>query len=92
VDCSNPRFEEQIEQVETILEELDLGEKPRLLIFNKSDLLSQLKKSDPLTFMKVRQLSRRLQAISISAADRKSLEPLIEELQRRFWPDEITHL
>jgi GTP-binding protein HflX len=92
VDCSNPRFEEQIEQVETILEELDLGEKPRLLIFNKSDLLSQLKKSDPLTFMKVRQVSRRLQAISISAADRKSLEPLIEELQRRFWPDEITPL
>ena len=92
VDCSNPRFEEQIEQVEAILEELDLGEKPRLLIFNKSDLFSQLKKSDPLTFMKVRQVSRRLQAISISAADRKSLEPLIEELQRRFWPDEITPL
>jgi GTP-binding protein HflX len=92
VDCSNPRFEEQIEQVETILGELDLGEKPRLLVFNKSDLLSQLKKSDPLTFMKVRQVSRRLQAISISAADRKSLEPLIDELQRRFWPDEITLL
>lgn len=92
VDCSNPRFEEQIEQVENILEELDLGEKARLLVFNKSDLLSQLKKSDPLTFMKVRQVSRRLQAISISAADRKSMEPLIEELQRRFWPDEITPL
>ena len=40
--------------------------------------------------MKVRQVSRRLQAISISAADRKSMEPLIEELQRRFWPEEIT--
>lgn len=92
VDCSNPRFEEQIGQVETILTELELGEKPRLLVFNKSDLLSQLKKSDPLTFMKVRQVSRRLQAISISAADRKSMEPLIEELQRRFWPDEITPL
>jgi len=90
VDCSNPRFEEQIGQVETILAELELGEKPRLLVFNKSDLLSQLKKSDPLTFMKVRQVSRRLQAISISAADRKSMEPLIEELQRRFWPEEIT--
>ncbi|ABQ25111.1 GTPase HflX [Geotalea uraniireducens] len=88
VDCSNPRFEEQIGQVETILAELDLGEKARLLVFNKSDLLSQLKKSDPLTFMKVRQVFRRLQAISISAADRKSMEPLIEELQRRFWPDE----
>lgn len=92
VDCSNPRFEEQIGQVENILAELELGEKPRLLVFNKSDLLSQLKKSDPLTFMKIRQVSRRLQAISISAADRKSMEPLIEELQRRFWPEEITPL
>lgn len=92
VDCSNPRFEEQIGQVENILAELELGEKPRLLVFNKSDLLSQLKKSDPLTFMKVRQVSRRLQAISISAADRKSMEPLIEELQRRFWPEEIPPL
>lgn len=92
VDCSNPRFEEQIEQVETILAELELADKPRLLVFNKSDLLSQLKKSDPRTFMKVRQVSRRLQAISISAADRKSMEPLIAELQRRFWPDEITPL
>ena len=80
------------DSVEVYIEELDLGEKPRLLVFNKSDLLSQLKKSDPLTFMKVRQISRRLRAISISAADRKSLEPLIEELQRRFWPDEITPL
>ena len=25
VDCSNPRFEEQIRQVEEILDELDLG-------------------------------------------------------------------
>ncbi len=92
VDCSNPRFEEQIGQVETILAELELGEKPRLLVFNKSDLLSQLKKSDPLTFMKVRQVSRRLQAISISATDRECMEPLIEKLQQRFWREEITSL
>ncbi len=88
VDCSNPRFEEQISQVESILEELDLGEKPMLLVFNKADLLDNMKKNDPLTFIKVRQVSRRLKAISISAADRKSLEPLINELQHRFWTDE----
>ena len=89
VDCSNPRFEEQIGQVETILAELDLADKPRLLVFNKSDLLPEMKKVDPLTFMKVRQVARRFQAVAIAATDRKSMEPLIEELQRRFWPDEI---
>jgi GTP-binding protein HflX len=90
VDCANPRFEEQISQVAAILTELELADKPRLLVFNKSDLLPPLKKNDPLAFMKVRKLAHQLQAISISAADRKSLEPLIQEMQRRFWPEEET--
>jgi GTPase len=87
VDCSHPRFEEHINQVNTILEELELAQKPTLLVFNKADLLPQMKKSDPLSFMKVRQLTRRYNAITISATDRKSLEPLMKELQQRFWHD-----
>ena len=88
VDCTNPRFEEQIEQVEEILSELDLSVKPRLLVFNKIDLLPALKKNDPLSFMKVRQLSRRYGAISVSAMDADSLLPLLGEMEKRFWPDE----
>ena len=88
VDCTNPRFEEQIEQVEEILSELDLSVKPRLLVFNKMDLLPALKKKDPLSFMKVRQLSRRYGAISVSAVDAGSLLPLLGEMEKRFWPDE----
>ncbi|GAW66905.1 GTP-binding protein HflX [Geoanaerobacter pelophilus] len=87
VDCSNPRFEEQIVQVDAILTELELSQKPKLLVFNKADLLPELKKGDPLAFMKVRQVGRRYGAITISAADRKSLEPLLKELQQRFWHD-----
>ncbi|WP_136525853.1 GTPase HflX [Geomonas ferrireducens] len=87
VDCSNPRMEEQINQVNTILAELELSQKPMLLVFNKMDLLPELKKGDPLAFMKVRQLTRKYGAITISAADRKSLEPLMKELQHRFWHD-----
>lgn len=87
VDCSNPRFEEQISEVDAILAELELAQKPRLLVFNKADLLPQLKKGDPLAFMKVRQLTRKYGAITISASDRKSLEPLMKELQHRFWHD-----
>jgi GTP-binding protein HflX len=85
VDCSSPRFEEQISQVETILGELELGEKPRLLVFNKADLLAEMKSLDPLAFMKASHLSRRYGAITISARDEKSLEPLLAQMERRFW-------
>jgi GTP-binding protein HflX len=88
VDCSNPRFEEQISQVEEILGELELSTKPRLLVFNKSDLLPGLKKNDPLAFMKVKQFARRFGAIPVSAMDAPSLSPLIAEMERRFWPGE----
>jgi GTP-binding protein HflX len=87
VDCSNPRFAEQIAQVTAILEELGLGEKPRLLVFNKSDLLAPLKKLDPLAFMKVRQLARTSGAISVAATDKLSLQPLLTEMERRFWAE-----
>ena len=91
VDCANPRFEEQIGEVDAILADLELAAKPRLLVFNKADLIPALKKSDPLAFMKVRQVSRKLSAISVSAADRKSLDPLLKELQQRFWHDVIDY-
>ncbi|WP_035468741.1 GTPase HflX [Geobacter metallireducens] len=86
VDCTNPRVEEQIHQVETILEELDLGDKQRLMVFNKVDILPELKKKSPLGFMKVRQLSRRFNAITVSATNPSSLESLLQEMERRFWP------
>jgi GTP-binding protein HflX len=35
--------------------------------------------------MKVRQAARNLNAITISARDGKSLEPLLQEMERRFW-------
>ena len=90
VDAANPRFEEQVEQVETILEELSLADKPRLLIFNKGDLLPDLKRRDPLAFMKVRQVARRLGAITVSARDAASLEPLLQEMERRFWAENVS--
>lgn len=85
VDCAGPRFEEQITQVEQILGELGLAEKPRLLVFNKADRLPEMKGRNPLLFMKVRQLARRFGAISVSALDEKSLDPLLTEMERRFW-------
>jgi GTP-binding protein HflX len=85
VDCAGPRFEEQITQVEQILGELGLAEKPRLLVFNKADRLPEMKKKNPLMFMKVCQLARRFGAISVSAMDENSLDQLLAEMERRFW-------
>jgi GTP-binding protein HflX len=86
VDASNPRFEDQISQVRTILAELGLAEKPELVVFNKTDQLEGLKRKDTIAFLRIAQAKRRHNAISISAVDRKSLSPLLDELKRRFWP------
>lgn len=86
VDCSNPRFSEQIKNVEEILTDLGLANKERLLIFNKSDKLKDMKTKDPLNFMKTKHSSKHLGAHLISAIDKHSLSPLIDELQKRFWP------
>ncbi len=88
VDCANPRFDEQIAQVEEILGELELSMKPRLLVFNKSDLLQPLKRDNPLAFMKVRKLANRYGAILVSASDPGTLAPLLAEMEKRFWPGE----
>jgi GTP-binding protein HflX len=85
VDCTNPRLREQIQEVEAILAELGLGEKEKILLFNKSDLLDKLKQDNPLAFMKVRHTSKTLGAVYITATDKTSLTPLIDQLQQRFW-------
>lgn len=80
VDVSNPRFDEQIGSVDKILKDLDLGVRQKLLVFNKSDMVS----ATDLPF-----LCRRYGAIPISALDRKTFDPLLAEMQRRFWPEEV---
>ncbi|OEU71947.1 MAG: GTPase HflX [Desulfuromonadales bacterium C00003093] len=78
VDLSNPRFNEQIASVEKVLVDLNLGTQRQLLVFNKID---QVDAAD------VPHLCRRYQAIPLSAFDRSTFKPLLEELQRRFWPE-----
>ena len=88
VDASHPRFEDQITQVRTILEELGLGEKQELLVYNKADLLDDLRKRDSVAYLRVRQSARTRNSVTVSSRDRKSLKPLMDELQRRFWEEE----
>ncbi len=42
IDISNPNFENQLEAVESILQQLKLEEKPRIYVFNKTDRLETL--------------------------------------------------
>ncbi|PLX88118.1 MAG: GTPase HflX [Desulfuromonas sp.] len=79
VDLSNPRFEDQIGSVEKILSDLDLARRPRLLVFNKVDQVPE---------QEVKAYCRRFQAVPVSALNRDSFTPLVEELQRRFWPEQ----
>ncbi len=79
VDLSNPRFEEQIQAVERILQDLELDRIPRLLVFNKIDLVEP---------EEVAPFCRRFDALPVSARDRSTFAPLLAELERRFWPGE----
>ncbi len=77
VDISNPRFEQHIESVEKILEELNLHEKPRILVFNKID------KVEP---EEAENILKRYNAIGISAIKKETFGPLLEEIYRHIWP------
>lgn len=87
VDVSSPRFEDQIRQVRAILKELGLEDKPEMVVFNKIDQLADLRKLDTIACLKINQAKRRYNAVSISAVDKSSLAPLLEELKCRFWPE-----
>lgn len=81
VDLSNPGYEQQIRAVEKTLDDLKLGGSKRLLVFNKTDQVS---------IEELPHLCRRFHAIPICALDRASFGPLLDEMQRRFWPEENT--
>jgi GTP-binding protein HflX len=71
VDASSPQVENHIASVEKILEELHLSEIPRMLVFNKSDLLDR---------EELANLRRSFGAITVSALDRSSLAPVVERI------------
>jgi GTP-binding protein HflX len=71
VDASNPQYESHIASVVKILEELGLSDIPRLLVYNKADLL---------TGDEQRSLRRAEGAVVVSSLDRSSLVPMVERM------------
>ena len=78
VDASNPRWEQQIASVERTLSELNFAQIPRLLVFNKADLID----SQTLSAMK-REVRNRSDAtsLSISARQPSTLGPLLDKIE-----------
>lgn len=79
VDISNPRFEEQIRAVDRILQDLDLHEVQRVLVFNKIDLIPA---------EEVAPFCRRFDAIAVSAYQRQTFNDLLREIEERCWGEE----
>ncbi len=75
IDISNPRFKEQIESVEKILGDLNLNEIPSIRVLNKKDLLDR---------EYVHNLIKMIGGTAISANSKKTLMPLIEEMEKRI--------
>src|ERR1041385_5541471 len=79
VDASNPRWQQQITSVDRILAELEFQNIPRLIVFNKSDLMG----NETLQGM-IRQAGHESgqEVIAISAVSRDSLRPLLEAVEK----------
>ncbi|HET9533167.1 MAG TPA: GTPase HflX, partial [Blastocatellia bacterium] len=71
VDASNPQHENHIASVEKILEDLGLSDIPRLLVYNKADLLNE---------DQLESLRRVDGAVVVSSLDRNTLVPMVERI------------
>jgi GTP-binding protein HflX len=75
IDAANPRWEQQLESVDKILADLDFSNIPRLVVFNKADLVD----ADTLDAV-LRQTcaTGARQCIAVTATDARSLRPMLE--------------
>jgi len=72
-DASSPLASERIEVVDRVLEEIGAGEKPRIVVLNKADLLENPPRSP-----------RGFDTVTLSALKREGLEELLSMIARNF--------
>lgn len=80
VDASSPNIEEKMATVGQILADLDLNQKPAILVLNKIDLC------EPSI---LDGLSRNYGGIQICAQDPQTFTLLLEEIEHRLWPQSV---
>ncbi len=81
VDAADPSHGAHIRAVEKILEELDLKDKPRLLVFNKADRLS----AEQILAIDDHWRDGMRSPILISAQAEDTTRPLLDEMEQRLW-------
>jgi GTP-binding protein HflX len=79
VDAADPEHEAHIEAVERILDELGLAETPRLLVWNKVDLLPR--------DLAAARLSAHRESVGTTALDAESTRPLLAAVERELWKE-----
>ena len=77
IDASNSRWRQQITSVDRILAELDVQQIPRLLVFNKIDLVSTAEIEAMLRQVEIESGGK---PIAISATNAKSFAPLLQKI------------
>jgi GTP-binding protein HflX len=77
VDASNPQNQSQIESVDKILGDLELGSVPRLIVLNKADLAGQ---NEIEALQRQILLDKQCECVAVSAIQPKTLEPLLKSI------------
>ncbi|MDH4227813.1 MAG: GTPase HflX [Deltaproteobacteria bacterium] len=78
VDSGDEDFSAKMETVEKILAEMELGAIPKLVVFNKADLVD----ADYAL-----NLAKRFDGVAISAANPATFAPLLERVKEKLWPE-----
>jgi GTP-binding protein HflX len=81
IDITHPRAREQAEIVDDTLEDLGLRDKPRLLVINKMDLLTDHKESPVTSSLPGLE---EFPSVFISAAQKWNLDLLLEEIEAQL--------
>ncbi len=76
IDVSHPRFKEQMEEVESLLRRIGLGEKPILRVFNKMDLIGE---------EAARRIAEKYGGVAISAVQKEGLYSLLQRIEEILW-------
>ncbi len=79
VDIANPRFEQQMESVDSLLTDIGLGDIPRLVVLNKTDLV------DPFW---AKAIAARFRGVLCSAIDSATFGNLLREIEKIVWPED----
>ena len=72
IDISNPRYQMQVDSVERIIADLNLAHTASIRVLNKIDLVSP---------DKIKKINRQLGGMTISAKQKSTLLPLIEQME-----------